>query len=426
MSELTLPSGVRIRGDKLYIDFYYEGKRCRELIEGVAKLDAKAVRYAKNKRDSIKVEIAENRFNYRAHFPNSKKALEFAGALATDINRTVRDGVQMWLDVKEETSSDETMVGYRSKAKHVTDHFKDTPMRNIKTNDLVNFRKALRKKKKLGTKTINDVFTPLRGAFRLAKNEGVIQINPLEDLQNIKASEEDDVEADPYSESELARVVELKKDYPRQQFINMFIFTCWTGLRLSEALALAWEDVDLVKWQIRVRRARVGANYKAPKEIVSIRDIDLLQPAIDILKEQRALTYMREAVPINRKAINNVDVIAEKVRFVFMNDHPSCLDGLMKKKAVSDAYADILRKAKIRHRGANQCRHTFASMLMTRLVPLSLIYPIMGHASEEMLKKHYAKIIPEDRPNVAKIISEIAQLEYLEADQKVTRSDKKS
>jgi hypothetical protein len=36
----------------------------------------------------------------------------------------------------------------------------------------------------------------------------------------------------------------------------------------------------------------------------------------------------------------------------------------------------------------------------------------MGHSSEEMMKKHYAKIIPEDRPNVAKIISEIADFYY--------------
>lgn len=414
MEDLVLPPGVEVRGKSIRIAFMYEGVRCRERIDGVAKINKNSVRYASNKREAILVEIKENRFDYRNHFPNSPNALRFSGASADDINRTVSEGIEMWLTIKEEVCADETMVGYKSKAAHVKDYFRDRKMRSIKANDITNFRKHLRETVGLGTKTINDVFTPLRQAFLLAKREGVIQNNPTESVPNVKpAKEDDESEADPFTKKELAKLEELRaKGYSRPQLINMHLFTCWTGLRLSEALALAWEDIDLNNYSIKITRAMVGNKYKSPKEKASIREFELLQPAIDILKDQRKYTYMQSLTTIERKAYNNVDTVEEELRFVFKNDRPECKDGILRKKAVDSGYRQLLRTAKIRHRGANQCRHTFASSLITRYVPCSFIYPIMGHSSEEMMKKHYAKIIPEDRPNVAKIISGIAGFEY--------------
>lgn len=414
MSDLITPKGVEIRGETIRISFMIDGVRYREKIAGVVAINKNSIKYAANKRQVILNEIKENRFDYRLHFPDSPNALKFIGASSLDINRTVSRGVEMWLDVKSETIADETYNGYKAKAEHVKEYFKERRIRSIKLNDVTLFRRHLREIVGLSTKTINDVFTPLRQVFAQAKRDGIIQLDPLESVKNIKPNDENEEStADPFTLKELARISELKeKGYSSPQLINMFLFTCWTGLRLSEALALAWEDIDLIEYKIKIKRAMVGNKFKSPKEKASYREFELLQPAIDILKDQRRFTYMQAPVEINRKAYNNVDFVQEQLRPVFKNERPECEDGILRKKAVQDRYKDILRKAKIRHRGANQCRHTFASMLLTRFVPTSIIYPIMGHSSEDMLKKHYAKLIPEDRPNVAKIISDIAGFEY--------------
>lgn len=411
---LIIPEGVEVRGSSVRIAFRYEGVTCKETIRDIRKIDNKSLRYAANKRESILIEIHENRFDYRAHFPNSKKALQFSGASANDINRTVSQGVDMWLEIKAELCADETMVGYKKKSQHVKDYFQSRRMRTIKTNDVIRFREHLRVVVGLGTKTINDVFTPLRQAFLQAKRDQIITSNPLELIPNIKPSDESsDSSADPYTAKEMARIEKLNLEgYYRPQIIKMFLFTCWTGLRLSEALAIAWEDVDQDTWRVKIRRAMVSNKFKSPKEKASIREFELLQPAIDILIEMRAYTYMQRAIEIERKAFNNVDVIREKIRPIFRNERPECEDGLLRKRSLSEAYATLLRMARVRHRGANQCRHTFASMLITRHVPLSFIFPVMGHRNEEMLRKVYGKIIPEDRPNVARIISGIAGFDY--------------
>lgn len=192
----------------------------------------------------------------------------------------------------------------------------------------------------------------------------------------------------------------------------MFLFQTWTGLSFSEQMAVAWEDVDIVNWTLTVRRARVADEYKVPKEPSRNRTIDLLQPAIDILKKQLKLTHDLPAEEFDVRRPNNVTTRTENLRCVFRHDAYECADGIWRKRAVQGAYGTILKKAGVRHRGVNQCRHTFASMLLTKYVPIDLVAVIMGHTNSETTKKHYAKIIPEDRPNVAKIISGIAGFEY--------------
>ncbi len=64
------------------------------------------------------------------------------------------------------------------------------------------------------------------------------------------------------------------------------------------------------------------------------------------------------------------------------------------------------------HRGPNQTRHTFASMLITNFVNLDIVASLLDHSSIKILQEHYGKIIPSDRPNEAKIISKLMVLDY--------------
>lgn len=405
MSELIWPKGVKQRNNRIQIAFSYEGEECRELLPANVVINQRSIKYAENKLHSIKAEIAEGRFHYREHFPDSPKALKFEGANTSDINRTVFDGVDMWLDLIKESKAPSTIEGYTSKAKHVKDYFGKKRIRTLKKLDIIRFRKHLIETLELDIKTVSDIFTPLRGAFDLAKEDGIIKDDILTRIKNLKADDDKEHEADPYTEKELAKIEALKdQDYYRPQALNMFIFTCWTGLSFSEAMAVAWEDVDLNDWTIKVQRARVANQFKVPKEAVRTRTIDLLPKAIDILKEQKLRTYMMPAVECDVLRRNNVTSNKQSLRFIFLNEAPEAEDGLWKKKSVQDAYRMILKKAKVRHRGANQCRHTFASMLLTKYVPIDLVSTLLGHSSTETTRKHYARIIPQDRPNMAKLI----------------------
>src|SRR5690606_5728369 len=70
-------------------------------------------------------------------------------------------------------------------------------------------------------------------------------------------------------------------------------------------------------------------------------------------------------------------------------------------------FASHLDKAEVRRRGPNQCRHTFASQLLSSYVPLEWVARQLGHADTKMIKRHYGRWIPDDTRSMAGMVSEM-------------------
>lgn len=82
----------------------------------------------------------------------------------------------------------------------------------------------------------------------------------------------------PFSRDEIELIG--KGDPARSPDTRMIVFNCWTGLSLSELIALAAEDVDLVAGVVHVRRASVVGEFKVPKERTRLRVVELIDPAL--------------------------------------------------------------------------------------------------------------------------------------------------
>ncbi|MNF09535.1 Phage integrase family protein [compost metagenome] len=68
-------------------------------------------------------------------------------------------------------------------------------------------------------------------------------------------------------------------------------------------------------------------------------------------------------------------------------------------------------RAKVRHRGPNNCRHTFASQMLTSgVVPIDWIAAQMGHTSTAMILRHYGKWINQDAMDITGIIEQQLKL----------------
>lgn len=62
---------MRIRGNKLVIDFYYQNERCRETLS--LEPSVKNIRYAAQLKSAIEFDIGNGNFDYAKYFPTSKK-----------------------------------------------------------------------------------------------------------------------------------------------------------------------------------------------------------------------------------------------------------------------------------------------------------------------------------------------------------------
>ena len=392
-----MPTGVEIHGGTIRISFTWKGRRRREPLI-VPKVNKNSIAYAGNKRAAIVAEIREGRFSYKAHFPNSEHAKD---EVSLRSERTVAEGVAIFLKVAEGKKATSTFINYRRKSKRVLEKWKDTRIADITRSDLELFQVELLEVHELNPKTVNDIFTIVRGVWADAFGDEVISSNPLDRVRNLERDEVDT--ADPFTRDEMARI---EKAANRSHERNMFMFDMWAGLSLSELAALAWEDIDTERWTIKVRRARVESEYKAPKERSRIRIIELVEPAVKYLKDQMQHTSMLPAVTVKVRQRDNITSKEESLRFVFFNDLPGELQA-WHASSMWRRFGDILRKARVRHRGPNQCRHTFASQCLSHYVPLEWLARQLGHSDTTMIKKHYGRWIPNEAPSMAAQVSQM-------------------
>lgn len=378
-----MADGVEVRGNHVRVYFRYEGQLCRETIPGNA--SPAHLKNAERLVGMINYEIAAGTFDYARHFPKSPRVR----------TNTLGHYIDLWLEIKRNQMAASGFAMYRSRTeKHIRPRWGNQQADRIDHLDVQHWVQAVLMPK-LHNKTVREIVSHLRQIFRLYRTRNRFAFDPTDGITITLPDAED---PDPFTREEIAAILGQPTD--RQQELHLAEFMIWTGPRVSEAIALAWEDVDLVAGTVEIRRARVAGQYKVTKTRRSTRKVKLLAPALRALRAQATFTQGLPAESIEVVDRDNRTVRVQRVRFVFHNS------------ATGEPYrsSDVLRhgwwighleKAGVRRRGPNTCRHTFASqMLSSGLAAPEWIADQMGHTSTAMVFRHYAKWISEDGPDV--------------------------
>jgi integrase len=390
-------SGVSLHGNCIRISFYYKSVRCLESLRGV-KVTKANIKFTDNKRRAILHEIATNKFDYRQHFPDSKRANLFSKTVVIPkIGELLNDFLELSL-AKDRFST------YRSHKYRVDNHirpkFESYRVSDVTQSDIKKW--MMMELSELANKTINEVLIPLRGCFSNAHADRLIEFNPMDHIKNLKRTKS--TNADPFTQEQITKIANT--DTYRNSELNAFIFACWTGVRISELLALSWSDVDFDARQVTIQRGIVSNNWAATKNDGSNRTIDLLDAAYEAILKQRDISQRLAPITINVTQADNRAIKQEELSIVFINsNNQSFWSG--SESFNKGFFKTHLEKAQIRHRGANQARHTFASQLITAGINERWIAKQMGHTSIAMLEKHYGKWMSEEIPDMAQRVSKI-------------------
>lgn len=136
---------------------------------------------------------------------------------------------------------------------------------------------------------------------------------PFSGISTLKKTK---AEPDPLSQEEFARLIEACH---HQQIENIWSLAIYTGMRHGELYALAWEHIDIKAGTLVVRR-----NYTQAKEFTlpktqagTDRVIHLIQPAIDVLKNQASLTRLGKQHKVEVKLREFGRTSAHSCTFVF-------------------------------------------------------------------------------------------------------------
>lgn len=368
--------GVRSRSAKsVEIDFIFRGQRCRETFS-IAPTPANLKKVSQH-RATILDAIARNVFDYAVTFPTSKNRFKFAER-PQSAGLRIDDYLETWIKGKKKQLKASTWAGYNK----IVTMLNQTDLGKLLLPELR--RTHVRdwcKSQESSNKWLANVQSVLRSALQDALDDDLLETNPLygwkyENAEAVKL--QDDV--DPFDAIEREAILSA---FSEPQYKNMFEFAFWTGLRTSELVALTWDDIDWIRGEARVNKAKTqfADTPETTKTRKGIRDVKLLAPALAALKRQKTITFFLEGGEIFRDPRTNEA----------WNGDEAIRRGPWKTG---------IRKSGVRYRRPYQTRHTYASMMLTAGEPLGWVANQMGHADLSMLARVYGRWIKSATPDV--------------------------
>jgi len=209
----------------------------------------------------------------------------------------------------------------------------------------------------LSAKTIHNVLVVVSDLLETARKRALISVVPEIDWLKIPEAEFDFLDFDEADRLTAGADGEWR---------TMILVALRTGMRQGELLGLRWVDVDLSAGRIMVRQSYVDGVFGLPKS-GKPREVPLCEDAIAALQ-----AHQHERGPL-----------------VFCDARGHVLsDGKMARPLIR-AY----EAAQLRPIGWHTARHTFASHLAMRGVPMKVIQELLGHASI-VTTMRYAHLAP--------------------------------
>jgi integrase len=209
-------------------------------------------------------------------------------------------------------------------------------------------------------KTVNNHLIVLRRMFGVAEEWGLMARSP-----RVRWLKLPDPEFDFLTFEESHQLVAAAEG----EWRTMVMVATRSGLRQGELLALRWKDVDLGARKIVVRRS-VWEGIVGTTKGGRAREVELSPDTVAALKAQRHL----------------------RGELVFCNADGTMLTKNQCRRPLYDACG----RAGIRKIGWHILRHTFASHLVMRGVPIKVVQELLGHRDIKTTMR-YAHLAPESR-----------------------------
>lgn len=151
-----------------------------------------------------------------------------------------------------------TLQRYKVSVRQLLKFFgKDKDIASISLEDVENYQSE----RKAGPATINRDVTLLLAALKKATQRKWVSLDSIQDIvQNIEKLREPEPRDRVYSEEEIERLLMECSEQVRLGVIISLL----TGMRFSEVIKLKWNDVDLERGRIKVRKTKTHRDRTIP------------------------------------------------------------------------------------------------------------------------------------------------------------------
>lgn len=274
----------------------------------------------------------------------------------------------------------------------------DICMSQVSFDDIQDMINEL-KKQDLSYSTIKKAYEAINGCFKYALIKGDINKNPCIGVTLPKNLKHQDGDIKFYTEKQVELLLNQstikynngKSKYRLGYGIQLLLYT---GLRIGEALALTWEDVDIQNKTIKVN-----------KNLKQVKNRDDNQNVYKIIIQSSTKTNSgTRIIPLNNKSIEALKQIKEitgQYKYVFStetgnNVSARTCDRMFRKIQENCGFKEIY--------GVHALRHTFASLLFKKGVDVKTVSEILGHKDVSVTYNTYIHLIQEQKVNAMNLL----------------------
>lgn len=317
------------------------------------------------------------------------------------IRRTLQVEMQEWMEtVKKPEMKPTTYDRLESTIKcHITDQIGQYYLDEI--TDAV-IKMEVFDQIRLGSSSVRKVYDALNGFFKYMVRKKMIPFNPMADMKaptsnsfvdakNAPLVDEKD-EVCPLTIDEMKRLKEACLDVctstgeRRYKNGSAYLLIMNTGLRMGEALALQWTDVD---WDHKT--------ISVTKNLAMVRDRENATETRKhklIIQNTPKTAKSRRTIPLNKEALAALEDLktltkTDKTNFIIH----TALNAPMAPRNFDRGFTYIYQRAGFETTGVHALRHTYATRLFEKGVDIKVISELLGHSSVQITYRVYVHVI---------------------------------
>lgn len=298
---------------------------------------------------------------------------EGGGSIQPRATGTVGSWMDQWIESIEHKLSPTAFVGYRGAWRlHAAAHLESISLEDLDVAHVERMYDALRQDGRSAS-VVNRVATVMHRAFQVAIRRRMYRkVNPfgLAERPTLRAPETRTLEP-----AEMARFIEASRG---DRYAALWMLLAMGGLRLGEALALRWSDVDLMKRTLSVSRSFIEVSGRIEvgktKNKTSRRLVTLGADTVAALNARK-----REA----QKEAHGSDLL-----------FPTTLGTPLRRSNLRRShFKSICEAAGLWPLRIHDLRHSMTSLALLQGVPAKVVAERLGHSTTRLTLDRYSHLI---------------------------------
>ena len=307
---------------------------------------------------------------------------------------TVEEVLRKWLSIVKNDIRPVTFERYKITVDvYLAPKLGAIPLAKLRPLDVSNHVACLREcgarcAKPLKRSTVQIVMRILRCAIAWAVRMRLVAYNVCD---NVKSAPGEPHEARFCEVTEIEQLLSyLRLNAPH--YYAPVVATVGLGLRRGEVLGLSWDDVDFDTGVVTVRRTRVQVGrtdvFSLPKTQRSRREIAMPSFVAFALKAHQA--EQNKLIETLGSRYNDQGVV-----FPDIHGDPWKLD------AFGKHFVRLAERAGLKDVSLHSLRHSCASLLLSRGLPLPAVAAVMGHSNTAVTARTYAHAMAQAKEDAA-------------------------